>query len=76
MPVTRFPNGVSGAVTVSTAVAPYVITWTLNEPTAGSAATIADGSTVTDAESGQAIADLTAKVNELSAILLANGLTA
>ena len=76
MPVTRFPNGISGASTQTTAVAPYVITWTLNEPTAGDAATIADGDLVAGTELGQAIADLTAKVNLLSAALLANGITA
>ena len=51
------------------AIADYSITWSSNEPTAGSSATIADGSSVTDAESGQAIADLTAKVNAILAAL-------
>jgi len=46
-----------------TAIADYVITWTANEPTAGDTATIADGDTPTVAETGQAIADLTAKLN-------------
>jgi hypothetical protein len=58
---TRFevPDAITSAV--------YTITWTANEPTAGNAATIADGDTPTVAESGQAIADLTAIVNELVA---------
>ena len=42
----------------STAASPLVITWSSNTPTAGSTATIADGSSVTDAESGQAIQDI------------------
>lgn len=45
--------------------ASLVITWTANEPTAGNAATIADGTVPTVAELGQAVADLTAIVNQL-----------
>jgi hypothetical protein len=41
------------------------ITWTANEPTAGNTQTIADGDTPTVAELGQAVANLTAIVNEL-----------
>jgi hypothetical protein len=48
----------------------YIITWTLNKPTAGSANTIDDGNTVgDDNEGGQAIADLTEKVNSILNIL-------
>jgi hypothetical protein len=54
----------------------YDITWTANEPTAGDTATIADGDSPTVAETGQAIADLTAKVNALIAALEAHGLLA
>jgi len=44
----------------------YIITWSGNEPTAGSTNTIDDGDTVgDDNEGGQAIADLTAKVNAI-----------
>jgi hypothetical protein len=62
--------------TQQTNVPTYDITWTANEPTAGDTATIADGDTPTVAETGQAIADLTAKVNALIAILEAHGLAA
>lgn len=58
----------------ATPIALYTITWSANEPTAGSAATIADGDTPTVAESGQAIADLTAKVNALITALAGHGL--
>lgn len=54
----------------------YDITWTANKPTAGNTATIANGATPTVAESGQAIADLTAKVNALISALKAHGLLA
>lgn len=54
----------------------YDITWTQNEPTAGSTATIADGDAPTVAESGQAIADLTAKLNAVIAALETHGLLA
>jgi len=57
-------------------VADYTITWTANEPTAGDAATIADGDSPSVAETGQAIADLTAKLNAVLAILEAHGLMA
>ena len=58
----------------SAAIADYTITWTANEPTAGSAATIADGDLVAGTELGQAIADLTAKLNLALAALRANGI--
>ena len=48
----------------------YQITWSANEPTPGSANTIDDGNTVgDDNEGGQAIADLTAKVNDILNVL-------
>lgn len=59
-----------------TAVADYSITWTANEPTAGDSATIADGDTPTVAESGQAIADLTAKLNLVLEALRVHGIVA
>ena len=50
----------------------YQITWSANEPTAGSANTISDGNTVgNDNEGGQAIADLTGKVNSILNVLRA-----
>lgn len=57
-------------------VATYDITWTANEPTAGSTITIADGDIPTVAELGQVTADLTAKVNAILAVLEAHGLQA
>lgn len=45
--------------------AALVITWTSNEPTAGNTATISNGTIPTVAELGQAVANLTAIVNEL-----------
>jgi len=54
----------------------YDITWTANEPTAGSTHTIADGAVPTVAELGQAVADLTAKLNAVLAVLEAHGLAA
>ena len=52
------------------AIADYDITWTANEPTAGSTNTIDDGDTAgDDNEAGQAIADLTAKLNAVLAAL-------
>jgi len=48
----------------------YTITWTANEPTTSSTNTIDDGNTVgDDNEGGQAIADLTAKVNGILNVL-------
>lgn len=47
------------------------ITWTANEPTAGNTQTIADGDVPTVAELGQAVANLTAIVNELVADMTA-----
>lgn len=52
----------------------YTITWTANEPTAGDSATIADGTVPTVAELGQAVQDLTTKLNATLAILEAHGL--
>jgi len=50
-------NSRIGKVT-STAGAALVITWSSNEPTAAATQTISDGSSVTDAESGQAIQNI------------------
>lgn len=70
-------DGVPVLATQGAAIADYTITWTANEPTAGSAATIADGATVgDDNDAGQAIADLTAKLNLALAALRANGIIA
>jgi hypothetical protein len=54
----------------------YTITWSANEPTAGDSQTIADGDTPTVAETGQAIADLTAKLNLILAALETHGFMA
>lgn len=43
--------------------ADLTITWTANEPTAADTQTIADGTVPTVAELGQAVANLTAKLN-------------
>jgi hypothetical protein len=43
------------------------ITWTANEPTASSTQTIADGTTPTVAELGQAIKNLNAQIDKLIA---------
>ena len=54
----------------STTIDDYTITWSANEPTAGSANTIDDGNTVgNDNEGGQAIADLTEKGNAILSVL-------
>lgn len=63
---------VNGTVIAGTGVTPipdYTITWTANEPTAGDTATIADGTVPTVAELGQAVADITAKLNAILAHL-------
>jgi len=60
-------KGSSGAQSSNIPV--YDITWTMGEPTAGDSATIADGAAPTAAETGQAIADLTAKLNLVIAAL-------
>lgn len=60
----------------STAIANYDITWSANEPTAGDSATIANGSTPTVAELGQAVADITAKLNGALALLRTHGFLA
>ena len=53
-----------------TEISDYVITWSANEPSAGSTNTIDDGATVgNDNEGGQAIADLTVKVNNILSVL-------
>ena len=57
-----------------TLIPDYDITWTANEPTAGSSATIADGIVPTSIEIGQSIADLTAKMNLILALVKAQGL--
>ncbi len=49
---------------VSQTGAAYVITWTANTPTAGVAATIADGDSPSVAETGQAIQDITTQLNK------------
>jgi hypothetical protein len=54
----------------------YDITWTANEPTAGDTHTIADGDVPTVAELGQAVADLTAKVNALITLVETHGFAA
>jgi hypothetical protein len=59
------------------AIDDYDITWTANEPTAASEYTIADGDTVgEDDTAGQAIADLTAKLNAVLAALRKFGIIA
>ena len=69
-------NGVQ-TPNVQTAIPDEVITWSANEPTAGSAATVADGDTVGDDNTaGQVLADLTAKVNLILAALRENGIIA
>lgn len=67
-------NGEGMMVERSTNVPSYDITWTANAPTAGSTATIADGDVPTVAELGQAVADITAKLNSLIAILEDHGI--
>jgi hypothetical protein len=48
------------------------VTWTTNEPTASTSQTIADGSSPTASETGQAIANLVAEVNKLKADVTTN----
>ncbi len=62
---TRFlkSSAATFAAVVQTGAA-YVITWTSNTPTAGTAATIADGDLVAGTELGQAIQDLTTQHNK------------
>jgi hypothetical protein len=48
-------------------IGPRVVTYTANPQTAALPQTIADGEAMTDAEVGQAFADLTALVNALIA---------
>jgi len=62
-------NGTQVLGTGVTTIAPYDITWSSNEPTAGDSATIADGDLVAGTELGQAVADLTAKLNAVIAQL-------
>ncbi len=62
-------NGTQVLGTGVSSIAQYTITWTANEPTAGDSATIADGDSPSVAETGQAIADLTAKVNAIISTL-------
>ena len=63
---------VNGTVIAGTGVTPIPdldITWSSNEPTAASTQTISDGDLVAGTEIGQAIANLTAKVNAILAHL-------
>ena len=62
-------NGTQVLGTGATAIPDYTITWSSNEPTPGDSATISDGDLVAGTEIGQAIADLTAKVNAILAAL-------
>ena len=65
------------AADAASAIADYAITWSANEPTPGSTNTIDDGGTVgDDNEGGQAIADLTAKLNLILAALRTHGIIA
>jgi hypothetical protein len=48
---------------------PLVITWTANEPTAGVAQTIADGTTPTVAELGQAVQNINTILTDVVATL-------
>lgn len=65
------------AADAASAIADYTITWSANAPTPGSANTIDDGATVgDDNEGGQAIADLTAKLNLILAALRTHGIIA
>jgi hypothetical protein len=50
-----------------TDVTGYTITWTANEPTAGTTATVADGTVPTVAELGQGLQDVTTILNALIA---------
>ena len=61
-------------VSVADHIPDYAITWSANAPTAGDSATIADGDSPTVAETGQAIQDLTAKLNLALAALRRAGL--
>ena len=70
------PNGHGLLTERQTNIPSYDITWTANEPTAGDTHTIADGNVPTVAELGQAVADLTAKVNALITLVEAHGLSA
>ena len=78
IPTTPDSDGTSlGSSTPAAAIADYGITWSANEPTAGDTATIADGTLVGDAnEGGQAVADITAKLNLILAALRSNGIIA
>ena len=61
----------------ASAIPDYAITWSANAPTPGSTNTIDDGATVgDDNEGGQAIADLTAKLNLVLAALRSHGIIA
>jgi len=65
------------AADAASAIADYAITWSANEPTPGSTNTIDDGDTAgDDNEGGQAIADLTAKLNLILAALRTHGIIA
>jgi hypothetical protein len=80
--VTELHVGASGSeiqvlASQPAAIADYTITWTANTPTPGDTNTIDDGATVgDDNEGGQAIADLTAKVNAILAALRTTGIIA
>jgi hypothetical protein len=80
--VTELHVGASGSeiqvlASQPAAIADYTITWTANAPTPGDSNTIDDGTTVgDDNEGGQAIADLTAKVNAILAALRTTGIIA
>jgi hypothetical protein len=58
-------NEVVADVATATITGPLVITWTSNEPTAGVAQTIANGTIPTVAELGQYAANSVAIINQL-----------
>jgi len=65
------------AADAASAILDYTITWSANTPTPGSTNTIDDGDDVgDDNEGGQAIADLTAKLNLILAALRTHGIIA
>ena len=63
--LTRFKTVAAATwAAISQTGAPITITWTANEPTAGTTQTIANGTVPTVAELGQAVANLTAQLNK------------
>lgn len=75
-PTKRFFQFLDSIPEIADSQTNLTITWTSNEPTAGTTQTIANGSSPTVAETGQAIKNINEQLNNLITELKAAGIIA